>query len=371
MAKEGKFSCPKSVIKDLLDMAAPLTSSSNSMPIFQCFLIKVSPKSLTVSSADLDHAIVVSSDELDTLETFSFIVSAARFHSVVRQADTGPVEFILKGNMLTVYSGRVSWEIKLPIGEFFPLSDLTADEIEVSAEELTEAIRAVKKSVSLEETRSTLRMIDVSKGKMTSCDGVRLSQVLLSEDFPVDFSMHIPLKAIDLVLHIIKDPLSSVFLSETDKKLVFKSNNTVLVVNKLNAKFPNVEQLMLRPALENKAKFLVDRSELLKAITRVKINADADTDAVGLFISSMSLTVSSRDTNGNGSSEVVPANWSGKDRMLVVSHKYLTQLIQSSKSDTCELFLGEDTKSRKSVILMKEERLLGVIPQLSGNFRMF
>ena len=85
------------------------------------------------------------------------------------------------------------------------------------------------------------------------------------------------------------------------------------------------------------------------------------------------MTVLARDTDGNTSAEVVPSSWTGKDRNVAVNHKYLTAMLRGVSCDVCHFFLGEDSKSRKSVLLMKDEEagVVGLLPQFSSSIRLF
>jgi DNA polymerase III sliding clamp (beta) subunit (PCNA family) len=196
----------------------------------------------------------------------------------------------------------------------------------------------------------------------------------LGEHFPKDFTTSVPLNSVSLLAELVKDnEFDTVKMSSTESHNVFEVGNVKLFAKKLTSEFPNVEQLMLRPALENKQELVVDRAELVKAIDRVRINCDVETDAMGLSLSAKSMTVASRDKNGNSSVEIIPSSWMGKDRTLVVNHRYLTALLRGISSDECRFMLGEDTKSRKSVLLLKDEErgFNGVIPQFSGTVKIF
>ncbi len=92
----------------------------------------------------------------------------------------------------------------------------------------------------------------------------------------------------------------------------------------------------------------------------------------GLLSLRIAVAVLTKDSSQNGASVPIPARWKGKDRVLVVDPSHLLDLVKSNSVDTCSVHLGEDTRARKSVLLLKDEAtgLRGLIPQLgvSGGY---
>lgn len=362
----------KDDVKSALDRVSGAIVSSGSHPAFECFFFQVSPSGSSVTAANR-ACMLTTGCSVESESSFSFLVPASRLQAIVRQAGSGILQFSVQKNNLTIVASTVSWELKLPVVSFPSVPDRIEPEASVPSSVLRDAMAATRKAMAVSALRPTLRMLEMSRGKMTACDGVRLAQASLGEGFPQEFSSAVPADAVDLLWGMVKSPQGSIGMSSTASQHVFMSELLTLTVQKLTSKFPNVEQLMLRPALENTHRLVVSRTELLKAIDRAKITADPETSALGVTLSLKSAVISSRDMDGNGSSEVIPSNWTGKDRTLVVSHKYLETLVRSSSSSECRFYLGDDTRSRKSVILMRDDEkgVYGVIPQFSGNVRVF
>lgn len=362
----------KDSLKALLDRTASAVAPSGAHPALQCFHVSIKPSAVTITASDQANTLVVSEDG-EFSDSFEFL-APARLHAIVRQASPGIIQLSVSNNVLTVVSGSTSWDIKIPAVSYPKMVKPVRPEVELPAGVLRAAIKATRKAMAESALRPSLRMLAIRKGAMTACDGSRLCQFYLGDDFPRDFESFIPFNSVPLVWDMIKDDSQGmVGLSTIESHHVIQLRNVALLAKKLSSAFPNVEQLMLRPALENKQELRVDRSELIKAIDRVRINADLETDAVGLSLSAKSVSVAAKDKDGNSSLEVIPSNWMGKDRVLVVNHKYLIALVRGISSEDCSFFLGEDTKSRKSVILLKDEEkeFYGLIPQFSGNIRIF
>jgi hypothetical protein len=100
----------------------------------------------------------------------------------------------------------------------------------------------------------------------------------------------------------------------------------------------------------------------------VRINADTETSAIGLRISDGHLTVVSRDKYGNAAEEELLAGWSQGDRLIVVNHTFLSDMLTMYDAASCQFRLGTDTKSRKSPVMLSDEEsgTVGIIQQLSA-----
>jgi DNA polymerase III sliding clamp (beta) subunit (PCNA family) len=218
--------------------------------------------------------------------------------------------------------------------------------------------------------RPSLQMIDITNGKVTACDGVRLQQVFLGSDFPMN--LQVPINAVDdltTLLKLTEESLHTIKIGETENHLVFEVQNDTYLLNKLVVAFAPVEALLLTPAMMNKDKFTVERADLLAAVKRVRITADEDISAVSLELNDDELSVSAQDALGNTSHERVPIVYKGS-RQLILNHKYLAEMLMMYVGSTCSFYLGTDTKTKKSAILLKDDETstFGVINQMKKDW---
>jgi DNA polymerase III sliding clamp (beta) subunit (PCNA family) len=354
----------------LLNKVAPVIPSSAVLPIIQCVRVQGCPESFTVTATKLDNSIIVKSEEVQTIDTFDVVFPFKRLKEIITKADSGDLEVTIANGVATLVSGAASWDIQLPSGDSFPVIPEVVSSFTIEASSFKDSFNLVRKFASTDVTRPSLRMVHIANAKMTGCDGIKFTQVSL-QDFPVEVSLDIPSASSDFVTHVLKD-VEKLSIGQTDTHILIEGEYCKLIINKPTSTFPNVEQIMLRPALENKTTLRMERTDLLRAVSRVRVNADPDTEAIGLAVSAGSVTVSAKDMAGNKALETIPAQWSAKDRVLIVNCGLLTQLLNASSEDECTLYLGEDTKSRKSVLLLKDPTgVVSLIPQMSGSIRIF
>ena len=368
----GSFRISKSVLQGMLTKIAPALMVNSSRPILQCVELEGDDRgTLKMSATKLDTSMILYFPSTVSVDPFKVVFPYKKLRDIVAKSDPGDLEVTITDGVATILSGAAAWELQLPSGESFPDIPEIEKYQEVDRSAFRDAFELVRKSASLDVIRPSLRMIHLSKAKMTACDGVKFTQMAMSDEFPYDLEIDISSNSADVVLHFLKED-GTLEIGQTSSHLGIRSESGTLILSKPTSSYPNVEQIMLRPALENKSLLIVDRSELLKAVQRVRLNADPATDAVGLSISAKSVTISARDMLGNSATETIAADWTSKDRVVVVSWVLFTQLLSNFANAECQILLGEDTKSRKSVILMKDTTgLVSLIPQMSGNIKVF
>lgn len=365
-----QFETKRFALQALLEKASRVVPAKDIMPVLKNFLIELTPEGvLRVMATDLELSILSSTEAVRAIVPGSAVFPAKKLLTILREADEGEVEVALADGTARVIIANASWQLRLPAGDDYPMLPDTSDLqlYPVDRVRFLAAVQAVRYAAARESTRANLMMLDVTAGKMTACDGVRFQQAVLGEDFPL--SLQIPIGAVDDLLTILRaTELESVFVGESENFLVFRVGTDVFVANKLDAQFPDVEKIMLRPALENKYQLQVDRQELIDAVKRVRINADQETSAIGIRIASGRLVVVSRDKYGNAAEEELLAGWDGADRLIVVNHVFLSDMLTMYDAASCQFRLGTDTKSRKSPVMLRDEEsgTVGIIQQLSA-----
>ena len=179
--------------------------------------------------------------------------------------------------------------------------------------------------------------------------------------------MAIPSGALDSLVKTLEgSELDEVHAGETGSHLVFRVGSTVFLASKLLAKFPDVEKLLLRPALENRLLLTADKAELGDAIRRVRINADPETSAIGLQLSAGTLTAIARDKYGNRAEESIAAGWDGPDRLVAVNHQFLSDMLAAHPSASCRFWLGPEAGKKRSVLMLRDDDTgtIGIIYQM-------
>jgi DNA polymerase-3 subunit beta len=241
-----------------------------------------------------------------------------------------------------------------------------------------DALSSVRYAASSETMRQNLQIVDVRSpvgrqkdGRMRASDGGRYHQVRLVH-WPKGLDLQIPIGAVDVLMKLLRaTEIPSLDIAETDTQIVFRIGSDVFVASKLVVEFPNVDDRLLRPAMDNDLQLVVDRQALVQAIRRVRITSDVETSALALVLSPGKLSVRSKDKNGNTCIEELDASWTSTgERTVGFNHKHLSDLLSSIDAPVCEFYLGKDTKQKRSPLLLKDESsgTVGVLSQQRPDF---
>lgn len=365
------FETKKFVLQALLEKAAAVLPTRDVMAVLKNFQLEVTEEGrLTVVATDLELSVLATTELVSVTRPGVAVFPGKKLLEIVKEAGDGDLVLDVHSGTASIRVGRTAWDLKLMDGSEYPeLPDIA--NIDFHATDRTKflaAINAVKYAAATDTVRPNLMLIDFAEGKVRASDGLRLQQVDLT-GFPVD--IQIPILAVDDVLKLLKmTEVVSIEVGVDDNFIAFRVAGDVFVANKLNATFPDVDQQILLPSLANDQHLQVDRSELISAIKRVRINADPETSAVVLSMSNDQLLVKAKDKYGNTASEPLDVKWSSGDREVCFNHVHLVEMLQMADVKTCSFKFGADTKTRKSPILFQDEGsgLIGVLNQLRLDF---
>ncbi len=373
--KPVSFTTNRFVLQDLVDAAIGVVPRDGS--VLANFQLHVSPGCLAIYATDMELSIIADSQAVKVDDDAYAVVAlpARRLAHMLKEAPEDKLRMDVGGSEAVLTVGPVKWRLNLKDSSGFPelpeLNALGPVWHQTPRLGLVQAIKAVRHAMCRDASRPPLRMIDISDKKVTACDGARIQQVKI-DNFPL--SIKIPADAVDHVLRLLQSSEAEmVAVAEIERpegggQVVFRAGSTTLVVSKPTARFPDMEKLLLAPAMQNNLELVVDRLELADAVRRVRINADLTTSAIGLKLTKDALTVVSRDTFRNAAEETLEATWDGPDRMVVVNHVFLLDMLNGYDGRKCVFRLGKDTKHRKSAVLLHdaEAGMTGVINQMIG-----
>lgn len=380
-APEGEsvlqVSVKRHVLHSSLAKASGVIPSKEIMPVLKNFLIEATlgvgagPSRVRVTASDLELS-VVSTMELAKVQVPGRVVlPAKRMLEISNTAAGEDVTIDVIAGTAIVTSGAASWTIKLADGSDYPQMPELADIqlYDIDRGKFLNGLSSVRYAAS--SSRSDLSLINVSDGVVTACDGVRFQQAQLGDPFPL--SIQIPISAVDDIVKMLRfhGDVAVISVGESENHIVFRISGDVFVANKMMAQFPDVETQLLGQARNNHDELRIDREDLLNVIKRVRINADPESSAIALSLSADQLVLSSRDKFGNSCYETITASWDLAPRVLVVNHKFLTDMLNMYDGPSCRLLLGPDiTKTKKSPVMLRDETTgaIGLIQQMRADF---
>jgi DNA polymerase III subunit beta len=372
--QEFGFTAKRYILAALASRAGSVVPSRDILPILRCFRVQAGDGMLSFTASDLELTITAGTQAVSCTGAGTAYIPARRLSDLLKEADDGDVSVAVSGRDATVTCGSANWSLKLARGDDWPEA-VTADEAEmhdVPCKAFLDALSLARYAAGRDGGRPNMMQADISPGsdglrRITASDGSRFQQVQL-RSFPLD--MQIPVAAVDELVKLLRDCEAELIQAgATEHALVFRAGDDTLTAGKLMAKFPDIQKLLLRPALENKHVLQVSRAELIGAIRKARIAADEETSAIALLLEKGSLTVVARDKFGNTADCQIAAGWDGGERQVVINHQFLTQLLDAYQAADVTLRLGDDKAKKKAPVLLDdpEAGFTGVIQVMIDN----
>lgn len=330
-----------------------------------------------VSATDGERSITLLSSDLSVKLSGSVLVPGKRILDILRLIGENSVRIDVLGTTATLRSGRAVWTVSTPPTNSYLPNFSNVDDIELhslDAKTLLHALELVYPATSKSAARQSLMQVSVSKGSLTSCDGVRAHKVKV-EGLPKGVNTTLPLRFVESAIKELRSSgVETVEFGTDHSAVVLHFGSNILMSQRLNFQYPDVEHLMLGPALSNDETLTVNIAELVETVKRVRVNADPEFYALFLSLRQTkgvwSLTVRARDKEGNTSQETIPVAFEGSSiaRDIVVNHRYFLEFLACVGTEEVELKLGESTKTKQAPIYVSNDSFTGSLMLMSPNF---
>lgn len=373
------FRVKRWVLAGLADSAATALPASAGMPALGCYRVRIAEGFLELAATDMERTIRATTGAVavkDILEgTYNEVyIPARKLQAILREAPDGEVTLAVKKNQATLTATAGQWTLALPDSEGYPeligLMDLKFTL--VGREKFLAGIRAVRHVVSRDAGRPPLTQAEVrtdpsdpARTVITASDGSRFARARIEDFPPPPEPLCIPSSALDDLARLLAAGQGEeAGIALTEEAMVFSVGSVVLSVARRSTPFPDVDKLLLKPALENKQVLSADKGELAAAVRRVRINADGDTSAIVLDLSNGSISVVARDKARNSAVETVSSGWEGGNRVLCVNHAFLAEMLAAHPGNTVEFMLGKDVGKRRSQVLLQGGGLTQILSQM-------
>lgn len=342
----------KPALHALVDRVLPTVPSRDVLPVLKHLHISAEESVLQIRATSLDRTALTRSALVTVHRPGSALLPAKRLSDILRLAGDGVVTIAVLNGIATISSGRSVWHVRTyPEHGYPPLPDLAATVwCDTDRAALLTAITTVRYAAARGD-RIALMALDLAHGRLTACDGARFHQMGVDSDLP---ALRLPVNALDDVVRLLSRHDTAVLeLGLTDRHIVLRLGPDTLMIHRLSGQYPDMQQQLLRPALENRHTLTVNRVDLVAAIRQVRVNAHPETCAVRLHLSADQLTVTAQDQHGNSAEAVLDAQWDRAPRQFSVHHGHLLELLATQSDQDCVFWLGADTATRRSPLLLR------------------
>ncbi len=357
---------PKAALRSLIADANAIIPTRDAMPILKYVKLHATKMGVTATATDMELTLI-SAERVAIVDVPGTVVlPVAKVLGILRSAADADVRIRATASRCRLTIGTTTWTLAIPSGADFPAPPVIhtdAVTVTVGAQRFLDALNTVKYAAT-DASRPGLSAVQVHNTVATGCDGGRFAQTHLGGwEFPEPLVL--PLPAVERLLRLsIASYAKELDITVLDRHYVIAADGTTFIVTKSLHPYPDLTVTLLRPALANRHPLTVDLADFGEALTRTRVTADPDIRGVALHLTPGRLTVESRDTGGNSTSDEIACTWAGPTRTLTVHHRHLcdmffsvAELIDSrcGADRVITLLLGDDTKTRRSPILARDE----------------
>ena len=239
------------------------------LPILNNVLIRVDKKKVSLTTTNLDMAIVdylPASDSKDGVIT----VPAKLLTDFIANLPRGEnVKISSKDNKVTITSGKYSSTINGAPADDFPelpeINEKKAVIFKIGIDEFKNGVSGVIIASSNDLTRPALTGIYFNTYDNTlaiaATDGYRLAEKKLIKNVQSEISVIIPTVSLQEVLRTINDEMEEVEISFNDDLVRFRLGEVEIISKLIDASFPDYQRLIPK---DNDIKLNLDKDELIR-----------------------------------------------------------------------------------------------------------
>ena len=349
------FKVNKQIFYNALSVASRAISSNSPVPILVGIRIEAEKNQLRITSSDANLSIVqtLSNEQneklgLTIIEEGTIVIDSRYLIDIVKKIDSDEISIEIIDGTLTHFSGE---KAEFRINGYRPSDYPTIDFSEPSTrfamdyELLSSVISGTAFAASVKETRPVLTGVnmrcDGSRITCTATDSFRLARKII--DVTADpFSVTVPAKCLNEARAIFAGE-GQIQISLSEKKIQFRSGNTVLQSTMLEGNYPETDRLIptaFNDDLVINRRLLIsaiDRSSFIKTdnmtVIRLEINAADD-----ILVSCKSQEI------GEYNESLTAVSYEGMPIDISFSGNYLSDALKALSTENVKIRFTENMK---------------------------
>ena len=346
-----KLTIERAALLRSLNHVQSVVERRNTIPILSNVLIEAADGKLSLTTTDMDLAIV-DSVEADIGESGSITTPAHTLYDIVRKLPDGSqiaLEYNGEAQSLTLVSGRSRFVLACLPQEEFPVmaEDDMPHRFALTSSDLKNLIDKTRFAISTEETRFYLNGIymhvpesDPQALVSVATDGHRLARVRLplpegAADVP---GVIIPRKTVNEVRKLIDEVDEPVQIALSESKIRFEVPGAVLSSKLIDGTFPDYDRVIPQ---DNDKDLEVDAHLFAEAIDRVSTISSEKSRAVKLVVDTDRVTLSVNSPDSGSATEEVAAGYSSDSIEIGFNARYVLDIMGQVQGDTVKVSFAD------------------------------
>lgn len=349
-----RFIASSSALLSHLQAISRVINSKNSLPILECFLLKIEGLKLMATASDTETTLITNFDLIESDGDGSFAIPSKTLLDSLRELSEQPLTIEIDENSLevTVYYQNGKYRFVAQNGDEYPtLKELKDNNssLEMSAAVLLNGINSTVFASADDELRPVMNgvVLDITSESVTfvASDSHKLVRLRNSSVHgEIDATLIIPKKPAHLLRAILPKETGGVRISFDDSNVVFRLSNYTAYCRLVEGRFPNYNVVIPQ---NNPYKVLVDRLSFLNTLKRVAIFANQSSSLVRVFVTENQMELTTQDIDFSTSAEeTIACQYSGNPPINIGFRvQFMIDIVSNLTTPEIVLELGDPSRA--------------------------
>lgn len=359
-----KFTIERSTLSDALMNASKASSARSSIPALEGVLIHLKENKITVTGYDLEMGIKCIISPAEAIEEGEIVVNAKVFAEMIRKMPAGLVEISTEGEVVTLKSGSVVYNISGVSGDQYPNIPELRNDITFYIDEsmLKSMIRQTFHAIATTDIKAVHMgskfHIEDNILSVVSVDGVRMAKRVEHVEYN-DIDFVVPSKTLGELMRMLSD-------EENEKKVAICIDRSQICVSKddymiisrlLEGNFIDYNRIM---NFAETSTAVVNAREFAESLDRtLLLNTDRYKCPVICVFDNDKLYIDIKTALGK-MSDVIPIQYGGQKIEIAFNAKYMIDSLRNSECDEVKLdFTGPLSPIR--IKPLKDDSYVGIV----------
>jgi DNA polymerase-3 subunit beta len=336
---------PRDAVLRPLQVVSGIVERRQTLPILANVLLRREGDKLSFTATDLEIQIQTSADFGPSKESAAATVSARKLVDILRALPDGEVQLAIANRKLSIQSGRSKFHLQTLPAEEYPAVVQAPPTVDftIPASSFKYLLAMVHYAMAAQDIRyylnGMLLVVDGKRVRGVATDGHRLALCEFErEEAGGAIEVIVPRKTVQELGRLLPEGDEPVRVQVAPNQVRFTFGSIEFVSKLVEGKFPDYAKVV--PA-NNPKTFLIDRNELMQALSRAAILTTDKFKGVRWVLAPGSLKVSSSNTDQEEALEEIEIDYSGESLDIGFNVTYLLDVLNNLKAEKVQVSLGD------------------------------